>query len=89
MREMLFKELDSEKARVTGDCLRAAIQGPLFPEWEFHTLFGLSRDDVRQVEHEWPSAADEEKSRPRCSRDPKQPSWLTPRLRPQGASRSF
>ena len=39
-------------------CLRAAVDGPFFPEWEFATLFGLERDEVRDVLLSWPEAAD-------------------------------
>ncbi len=35
-------------------CLRAAVEGPFFPDWEFHTLFGLDRDEVRGVLTSWP-----------------------------------
>ena len=31
------------------ECLRAASEGPFFPDWEFHTLFGLERDQVRRI----------------------------------------
>jgi hypothetical protein len=34
-------------------CLEAAANGPFFPEWEFHALFGLSRDEVRRVLETW------------------------------------
>ena len=30
-------------------CLRAASDGPFFPESEFHTLFGLQRAEVRDI----------------------------------------
>jgi hypothetical protein len=39
---------DREKQTVF-ECLRAASDGPFFPDWEFHTLFGLARAQVRQV----------------------------------------
>ena len=35
--------------------LKATVDGPYFPDWEFHALFGLSRDDVRAVLDAWPS----------------------------------
>jgi hypothetical protein len=38
--------------------LAAAVDGPFFPDWEFHALFGLERDDVRQVLLAWPSRRD-------------------------------
>jgi len=40
----------SERERQTVfECLRAASEGPFFPDWEFHTLFGLERDQVRRI----------------------------------------
>ena len=35
-------------------CLRAAVEGPFFPESEFQTLFGLDRSEVRTVLAAWP-----------------------------------
>jgi hypothetical protein len=31
------------------EALLAAARGPFFPDWEFHTLFGLNRADVESV----------------------------------------
>jgi hypothetical protein len=45
---------DGDKALV-GQVLRAAVDGPFFPEWEFHTLFGLTRSEVRAVADAWPN----------------------------------
>ena len=42
---------------MVGACLRAASEGSLFPDWEFHTLFGLSRGEVRAVADGWPANA--------------------------------
>ena len=39
--------------------LQAAASGPFFPDWEFDTLFGLSRDDLRSVAASWPENAAE------------------------------
>jgi hypothetical protein len=39
-----------------GACLRAAADGPFFPDWEFQTLFGLEREEVRTIASTWPSA---------------------------------
>src|SRR6476659_10547809 len=39
---------DAEK-QVVFECLRAASDGPFFPDWEFHSLFGLHRDQVRRI----------------------------------------
>lgn len=34
--------------------LVATIDGPYFPDWEFHALFGLTRNEVRLVLQSWP-----------------------------------
>jgi hypothetical protein len=46
--------LDEREREVVRECLRAAVDGPFFPDWEFETIFGLKRDDVRQVLLSWP-----------------------------------
>jgi hypothetical protein len=44
---------DTEKA-IVGQALRAAADGPLFPDWEFQALFGLERTTVRTIADGWP-----------------------------------
>jgi hypothetical protein len=39
---------------VIHQCLRAAVDGPFFPDWEFQTLFGFERDEIRQIAERWP-----------------------------------
>ena len=39
--------------RVIAAALAAAVTGPFFPDWEFETLFGLDRDEVRAVLARW------------------------------------
>ncbi len=34
--------------------LLATVDGPLYPDWEFPTLFGYERDTVRAVLDVWP-----------------------------------
>ncbi len=34
--------------------LRATIEGPFFPDWEFGTLIGFYRAEVRRVLDHWP-----------------------------------
>jgi hypothetical protein len=52
-----YMDLDSlsdvDKA-ILGQALRAAADGPFFPDWEFHTLFGLERRKVRAIADAWP-----------------------------------
>ena len=47
-------QLDADTVRIVAGCLRAATEGPFFPEWEFQTLFGVTRDEVREVRRSWP-----------------------------------
>jgi len=44
----------SDRALIS-EVLRAAVDGPFFPEWEFHTLFGLMRSEVRAIANAWPN----------------------------------
>jgi hypothetical protein len=43
-----------EELRIIGECLRAAAEGPFFDDWEFDTLFGLSRAEVQAIADAWP-----------------------------------
>lgn len=55
-----LQSFDSSDIALIGECLEAAVTGPFFPDWEFHTLFGLSREEVKAVRVGWPdNAADE------------------------------
>jgi len=53
--------LSTEDREVVRECLAAAVRGPFFPDWEFHILFGLERDDVAAVLERWPD--------PKCPED--------------------
>jgi hypothetical protein len=52
--------IDDRERTTVAECLRAATDGPFFPDWEFQTLFGLERDEVRDVLARWPDPADPE-----------------------------
>ena len=52
--------LTDREAGVVLRCLRAAVEGPFFPDWEFHTLFGLHRAEVAAVAARWPNVDDAE-----------------------------
>ncbi|MEO8680092.1 MAG: hypothetical protein ABI665_13655 [Vicinamibacterales bacterium] len=54
--------LGVEDTALVGACLEAAATGPFFPDWEFETLFGLSRDQLRAVSKRWPENVDEEET---------------------------
>jgi hypothetical protein len=51
---MSATNLTEDEQKIVGACLRAAVAGPFFPEWEFSTLFGLSRSEVRDVSDRYP-----------------------------------
>ena len=57
---MLRSGLTDREAAVILRCLRAAVEGPFFPEWEFHTLFGLHRAEVAAVAARWPNVSNAE-----------------------------
>ena len=52
---MDFNSLSEHDRAIVGQALRAAAHGPFFPDWEFHTLFGLQRDEVRTIADAWPN----------------------------------
>jgi hypothetical protein len=51
---MSLADLNQKERGVVGECLRAAAEGPFFSDWEFSTLFGLTRDELGQVRSSWP-----------------------------------
>jgi hypothetical protein len=60
---VVFKLIDRLSARdveIVRDCLTAAVHGPLFPDWEFSTLIGCTRDEANQVFSDWPASGDAE-----------------------------
>jgi hypothetical protein len=52
---MDLQELSTSEKALIGEALRAAADGPFFPHWEFRTLFGLPRVQVRAIASEWPN----------------------------------
>lgn len=52
---MSLANLDEREREVVRECLLATVEGPFFPDWEFETIFGLEREDVRQVLLSWPA----------------------------------
>ena len=59
---MAFNDLNETEQNVVRECLRAAVHGKFFPEWEFQTLFGLVRAQVRYVLESWPKINDSDES---------------------------
>lgn len=46
--------LNEKEWEVIRECLRATVEGPFYPDWEFGTIFGLERDDVKRILMAWP-----------------------------------
>ena len=51
---MSLADLTETERSVIGQCLHAAADGPFFGDAEFDTLFGLSRQEVREVANRFP-----------------------------------
>jgi len=49
-----MEDLSSEQVEIVRRAMFAAADGPFFPDWEFETLMGVSREEVRRVAREWP-----------------------------------
>ena len=56
---MAFLHCTDDDRRIIGEALKAAVEGPFFPEWEFQTIFGLTRAEVAEVDHSWPDVDDD------------------------------
>ena len=57
---MALSDLTQAERYVVRSCLRAAVDGPFFPDPEFHTIFGLTRDDLAGILDRWPTLDDRE-----------------------------
>lgn len=53
MNEIISTLSDRERQTVF-ECLFAAEQEEFFPEWEFETLFGMTRSQLAGVRVKWP-----------------------------------
>lgn len=51
--------VDADDCEVILQCLVAAADGPFFPDWEFQTLLGFERDEIRRIAQRWPDWDDE------------------------------
>ena len=46
---MGLQNLSEQERKIVVECLRAASEGPFFPDWEFPILFGLNRPDIQSI----------------------------------------
>lgn len=59
---MALRNLDEGEKKVVFECLRAAVDGPFFPDWEFQTLFGLERREMATIASSCPAIDDSDDS---------------------------
>ena len=59
---MSLQALNNDEKQVVFECLRAAVDGPFFPDWEFHALFGLDRSEVAAIVAALPAIDDSDES---------------------------
>ena len=58
---MSLSHCTDEDIRIIAGCLKAVLEGPFFPEWEFSTLFGLQRVEVAEIARTWPMVDESDK----------------------------
>ena len=51
---MSLQHCTDEDRAIIAESLKAAAEGPFFPDWEFSTLFGIERTEVAEVAQLWP-----------------------------------
>jgi len=51
---MSLADLDERERGIVHECLRAAVEGPFFPEREFSIIFGLTRSELKEILSAWP-----------------------------------
>ncbi|MFI6967120.1 hypothetical protein [Streptomyces sp. NPDC050255] len=50
-----IERMTDHELQIIQECLDAAVSGPFFPDWEFHSLMGFTRDEIAAVAASWPS----------------------------------
>jgi hypothetical protein len=50
----IISTLSDREKQIVLECLFAAEQEEFFPEWEFETLFGMTRSQLAGVRKNWP-----------------------------------
>lgn len=57
-----IKNLNEYEFEIVRQCIHASYAGTFFPDWEFETLFGVEREELKQILTAWPNI-DESDSR--------------------------
>lgn len=50
----VLSELNNSELDIARACIDGAVNGPFFEEWEFQTLMGITRGEMRKVLEGWP-----------------------------------
>lgn len=49
-------QLSGSDRDLIGRCLRAAVDGPYFPEWEVDFIIGFSKNELGEIADAWPDS---------------------------------
>jgi len=49
-----FERLSDDQRALIGLCLRAVVDGPYIPDWEFQTVMCVTREEAAAVADSWP-----------------------------------
>jgi len=52
---MPLSDLNEDEICIVAECLKAASHGPFFEDNEFHTLFGVTREEAQFVSDRFPN----------------------------------
>ncbi len=52
---MPIENLTATERLLVGRCLFEAVDGPYFPDWEFATLVGAHKSEIRVIASDWSS----------------------------------
>ena len=55
---MTLNNLTADEREVVRRSLVAAAEGPYFSDWEFQTLFSVTREQVAEILRAWPAIED-------------------------------
>ena len=55
---MKLTKLTCKQKEIVYECMKAAVEGPFFPDWEFETLFGINRNELKSIVNAWPDIDD-------------------------------
>lgn len=68
---MSLSVLSLDELAIVGQCVKAAASGPFFPDWEFSTLFGVTRPEAQAVAERFPNVDENDDGQEGCD-----DSWL-------------